>query len=407
MGLSMLVSYALLNMNTSGTDSVKNFSVYYGRSTAHDIATSGANIGCSEAFWDSNYSTPYNNISFLGGKMNVSFAVAGDRKYVTSIGSLTIGPTTYRDTVVAQLRNQTLARYAWFTNLEANRGGQGTSWSTGDTAWGPAHTNDKFNINGKPVFMKKATAWQSAVPAHNTAVWAGGYQWGFKIPYPTDMNGFVTAAMDPINGRSVVGTDAILDFNAGGSVRLRVPGMGRDTTFANAAAFSTNGAFVVKGANLYVQGTLVGNLAIGAVSASLTGGGNVFITGNIRYNTDPRITPSSTDKLGIYATDDVTVTYDPAHPVDYYDRRIDGSVFTLTGEFNVQDYKSYPVRGTLTTYGAMMQYYRGAVGEVNPGSGTLKSGYYKNYRYDERLAKNPPKFFPATGRYTLYAWREN
>jgi len=230
---------------------------------------------------------------------------------------------------------------------------------------------------------------------------------GNQDTVPTNINSFVTAATDPVNGRSVVGTDALLYFNVGGSIRLRIPGMGKDTTYANAAAFSANRAFVVNGANLYVKGTLVGDLAIGAISSPLTGGGNVYVTGDIRYKTDPRVTPSSTDKLGIYATNDVTVTYDPINPAYYYNRKVDGSVFSLTGEFNVEDHKNHPVRGTLTTYGAMMQYYRGAVDVVNPGSGTLKSGYYKGYQYDERLAKNPPKYFPATGRYTLYAWREN
>jgi hypothetical protein len=401
-GLSMLVGIMLMNMNGSGTDSVKNFTSYYGRTVAHDIAVSGANIGCSEAFWDSTVSTPYSNISFLGGTLNVTYTTAGNTKLVTAIGKITLGPVTYRDTVVAKLRNETLARYAWFTNLEANRGGQGSSWSTGDTAWGPAHTNDKFNINGSPVFMKKATAWQSAVPKKNTAVWAGGYEWGFKIPYPNNLSGFVTAATGA-GGRSVSGKDAYLTFNTNGTIRLRVPTAGYDSTFANATAFTTVGAFAVTGANLYVQGTLTGDMAVGAVGA----GGNVYIMGDVRYKTDPRTTPGSTDRLGIYAENDITVTYDNSNPSAYYDRKVDATIFSLTGEFNVQDYKSYSPRGTLLTYGAMMQYYRGGIGEINPGSGTMKSGYFKNFRYDERLATNPPKFFPAMGRYALYAWREN
>lgn len=398
-GLSMLVSYALLNMNRSGNDSVKNFSVYYGRTVAHDIAVSGANIGCNEAFWDSSYVTPYRDIAFLGGTMNVTFTSAGNAKYVTSVGKINLGGLTFRDTVVAQLRNQTLARYSWFTNQEANRGGTPTTWNTGDSAWGPTHTNDKFNINGSPVFMKKATAWQSAVPRRNDAVWAGGYEWGFKIPYPDNLNDFVTAATS-VNGRSVAGNDAYLNFLPAGSIRLRVPSTGYDSTFANANAFSPIGAFAVTGANLYVEGTVAGDLAVGAVGA----GGNVYITGNIEYKTDPRIYPASTDKLGVYAQNDVTITYDNTHPSDYFDRKVEATVFSLTGEFNVQDYKNDP-RGTLFTFGAMMQYYRGGVGVIKAGA--LDGGYYKNFRYDERLATNPPKFFPSMGRYALYSWREN
>lgn len=404
MGLSFIVAYSLLNINASSTDAVDNFTNYYGRTMAHNIASTGANIGCSDVFRDPTYNTPYTNVDFLRGKMSVRFVESGNRKYVISTGHLDIGPRTIGDTVVAELRNQTVARYSWFTNLEANRGGQVTSWSTGDTAWGPVHTNDKFNINGQPVFMKKATAYASAVPAKNKAVWAGGYEWGLKIPYPTNLNSFVLAATDPVNGRAVVNADAHLTFNPSGTIRLQVPATSYDSTFANANAFTKNGAFAVIGANLSVKGTVHADLAIGAVAAGAAGG-NVYITDDIRYKDDPRINPTSTDKLGIYAENDIQVTYDDDNPSKYQNRRIDASIFSLKGEFQVQDAKSYPPRGTLSTYGAIMQYYRGEIGKVVGGG--LQNGYSKNFTYDERLKDNPPKFYPATGRYTLFAWREN
>jgi len=136
-------------------------------------------------------------------------------------------------------------------------------------------------------------------------------------------------------------------------------------------------------------------------------GGKVTITGDITYNWDPRIYPTSTDKLGIYAHDDITVEYDNSNPSAYANRKVDASIFSLTGVFEAQDAKSYAPRGALTTYGAMMQYKRGEIGEVNPGTGVLTSGYRKNFKYDARLETSPPKFYPSSGRYTLYAWREN
>ncbi|HCV42224.1 MAG TPA: hypothetical protein DGH68_01980 [Bacteroidetes bacterium] len=337
--------------------------------------------------------------------MKVTFAEAGNKKFVTSIGRMAIGPSTYADTVIAELRNESLAKYAWLTNQEANKGGQITSWSTGDTAFGPAHTNDKFNINGSPVFMKKATAWASAVPKKNDGVFKGGTEWGITIPYPANMNGFIGAATDPVNGRAVNGANAILTFDASGSIRLRVPSTGYDSTFASVTCLTKNGAFAVIGGNLSVEGTVVGDLAIGAVSAPIVGGGNVLITGDIRYKTNPETNPASTDKLGVYAEHDLTVTYDGSNPAAYQNRIVDASIFSLKGEFNVQDAKSFAPRGILRTLGAMAQYYRGEIGKVVGGG--LQHGYNKNFRYDERLAKNPPKYYPSSGRYTLYAWREN
>jgi len=409
MGLGLLMGYALMNINGASTDAVTNFTNYYGRTMTHNIASSGANIGCSAVFFNSSYSTPYTNVPMLGGTMNVTFTVAGNQKFVKSIGRLDIGPRVIVDTVIAELRNESLAKYAWMTSNEANRHGQITSWATGDTAWGPAHTNDKFNIlaNERPVFMKKATAWQAAVVKNNKALWAGGYQWGIKIPYPTDLNNFTTAAQT--GGRTVVGHDASVEFGSGasGKVKLQVPDVGLDTTFNSVDDFAANGAFAVIGGNLSVKGILVGDLAIGAIKDGGGAGGTVYITGDVRYKTDPRTNPASTDYLGIYAVDSITVTYDNSDPSAYTDRKIDASLFSLTGEVNVQDHNnmSYGPRGQLTTFGAMMQYYRGGIGVI--AGGTLKAGYWKNFRYDARLINHPPKYYPAMGRYTLYAWKEN
>jgi len=405
MGLSLIVGIGLYNINSSSTDAVDNYINYYGSTMTRNIAASGANIGCSDAFLDPMIKTKYSNISFMDGKLNVRMVDAGNQRFVISVGSLDLGPKTMRDTIIAELRKETLARYAWFTNVEANKGGQPTSWSTGDTAWGPAHTNDKFNINGSPVFMKKATAWQKAVPTKHDALWNGGYEWGIKIPYPTNLDDFVSAATGG-SGRFVDNSDAYVQFNPTGSVRLRVPSTGYDSTFASTTAFTQNGAFAVTRGNLYVEGTVLGDLAIGAVTLA-GGGGNVFLTGDIRYKTDPLVNPASTDKLGVYAENDITVTYDDSNPAAYYNRRIDGSIFSLKSWFEVEDAKVYAPRGRLTTLGAMMQYYRGAIGVVNPGSGTLESGYFKNFRFDERLPLSPPKYYPSSGRYTLFSWREN
>ena len=404
-GLSILVGSSLLNMNGAGTDAMNNYMMYYGQTAARNIAASGANMGCADLFLNPSYNVPYVNVNFAGGKLNVRFVESGNKKFVISTGKIVIGPRVIRDTVIAELHNETLAKYAWFTNFEANKGGQPTSWSTGDTSWGPAHTNDKFNINGSPVFMRKATAWQKAVPNKNSGVFKGGYEWGIKIPYPNNLTAFITAATDPADGRTVLNNDAYLTFLAGGTVRLRVPATGRDTTFSSATNLTRNGAFAVIGANLYVEGTVTGDLAVGAVTGG-AGGGNVYITGDVRYGDDPLINPASTDKLGIYSENDIQVKYDNSNPSAYANRRVDASIFSLTGVFEVQDAKNYPTRGTLKTLGALMQYRRGEIGDVNPGSGTLLHGYYKNFRYDDRLLANPPKHFPSAGRYTLFSWRE-
>ncbi len=411
LGLGFILGYTLLNMNSAGTDAVSNMSIYYVRTVSHEIAESGANIGCSDVFLDSTSVTPYSGIDYQGGQFGVRFFQNGASMFVTSIGHYNAGPFSASDTIVAELRNQSLARYAWFTNMEADRFGFVTSWSTGDSAWGPVHTNDKFNISGSPVFMKKATAYASAVPTVNNAVWNGGYEWGIKIPYPTNLNSFISAARDssPTGGRYIQGLGnndtTYLVFNTDGTVDVTAPLHGIDTTFPSTSALTPNGAFAVIGGNLDVQGTVSGNLAVGAVTDPLGRGGYVSITDNILYAHDPTIDPTSTDKLGVYATFDITVAYDGSQPISKYtNRKVNASIFTLKGMFQVDQAKNGPIRGQLSTFGAMMQYYRGQIGKVV--GGTLQAGYSKYFQYDQRLTLSPPLYFPSAGRYTLFAWKE-
>ena len=56
--------------------------------------------------------------------------------------------------------------------------------------------------------------------------------------------------------------------------------------------------------------------------------------------------------------------------------------------------------------GGIIQNQRGPVGTFNIVSGSIVSGYEKDYVYDARLANNPPPAFPTTGRVQTLAWKE-
>ena len=59
-----------------------------------------------------------------------------------------------QDSIRAIFTNNTpISKYFWFTDDE-----QGIYWITGDSVWGPIHTNGVIKINGSPVFMDKVTA---------------------------------------------------------------------------------------------------------------------------------------------------------------------------------------------------------------------------------------------------------
>ena len=62
--------------------------------------------------------------------------------------------------------------------------------------------------------------------------------------------------------------------------------------------------------------------------------------------------------------------------------------------------------GNLTIVGAVAQRYRGPVGTFN--SGSIYSGYSKNYAYDQRLKyDSPPKFLnPVASAWQVVTWSE-
>lgn len=63
--------------------------------------------------------------------------------------------------------------------------------------------------------------------------------------------------------------------------------------------------------------------------------------------------------------------------------KITGSIYAFDESFTVENYNTGSPAGQLTIFGSLMQYYRGPVGTFS--GGTIRTGYYKNYIYDERI----------------------
>jgi hypothetical protein len=74
-----------------------------------------------------------------------------------------------------------------------------------------------------------------------------------------------------------------------------------------------------------------------------------------------------------------------------YVAEIDAAMLALNDSFMVDNYDCGPAHGNLTVNGAIAQLYRGTVATSN--SGTIVTGYAKNYIYDDRLKyRDPPNF---------------
>jgi cytoskeletal protein CcmA (bactofilin family) len=269
------------------------------------------------------------------------------------------------------------------TNFEGND----IFWITGDTVWGRIHSNGNLHVNGRPVFMEKATTSKSFDPkvgvGTNKAIFKQGYETGVaEITLPNDISELMNASV--AGGRRYT-SEIWVTLNPGTSgdgdgkayIRTSATGSIVDSISLNDAA-SFNGALTSTG-RVHVQGTVDGKLTIGSQT-------NVVVENDILYEQNP-MTGTSNDLLGLVANTNVVIADNAANNGNC---TIDACIFARSGSFIAENYNTRPVAGELRLLGSIVQDTRGAVGTFS-GS-TLKSGFSKRYRYDTRL--NDPSFRP-------------
>ena len=62
--------------------------------------------------------------------------------------------------------------------------------------------------------------------------------------------------------------------------------------------------------------------------------------------------------------------------------------------------------GYINLVGGVTQKTRQGVGTFNINSGNPESGFAKNYRYDSRLQRMVPPYFPSTSTFRILSWLE-
>ncbi|MBI3318287.1 MAG: DUF4900 domain-containing protein [Candidatus Omnitrophica bacterium] len=293
------------------------------------------------------------------------------------------------------VQTESFAQYAYFTNSERSwPNGVQVYFITGDRLTGPTHTNGEFSMFGRPIFegpvssvSSRINLWGGAAvtqPVFKEAPKLGVPEKKFPTSYPS---GIVEAAGN--GGLSVRGS-ATVTLLPDGKVRISNSFGDYNNTVL---PLPRNGVLYVSG-NVELKGTLKGQLTIGSA-------GDVRIVDSVKYATDPRTNPKSTDLLGIVAGQNIQVAKEAPN-----DLKIDGSIMALNRSFGVENWWERPPRGTLSVYGGIIQANRGPVGSFNGNNGTKLSGYTKDYRYDPRLKSMSPPAFPTTGDYTVLLWQE-
>jgi hypothetical protein len=390
--VSTLILFFGGDLSKVSTSAYENYLDYYCKAVAHTIATSVANMACNEIYLSPNWRVGYSNLQIDGGTANATVDTVGGGKLrvvVTSQYNLV------KDTIIVLWGLTAFSKFAYYSFIEGD-----IYWITGDTVWGPFHSQQRVNVSGDPVFYGKVTAKNGLFkkPKSSQPKFYGGFQAGVSLTLPVDFQPLKVAAQT--GGRYVSKKDVSLTFNGDGSVTYQ-EGTGPVTT-VSLSEYAGNGAIYVDNANLRIKGTLSGKVTVAATGSSGAAKGNVFLDDDVVYAHDPRNGPSE-DLLGICADNDVVISENASNNSDI---RIDGSVFSRSGGVKAENHNGRPVSGTIYLLGGIIQYQRGPVGTFSGSPPVIDHGFQKRYLYDDRLMVDSPPYFPTTGSYEILSWYE-
>lgn len=188
-------------------------------------------------------------------------------------------------------------------------------------------------------------------------------------------------------------------------------GVGKVTINGTKLDMPSNGVIYVDGGNATVSGTVKGRVTVGAGPSSGWGSyGNIYIGGNIVYNTPPRNNPNDPmpavpDALGLVAYDDIVIpssTYDANRTL-----QVDAALMCVHGSFHIDNSASWHYvssnpsqQYTAWWNGAQACYSTDEVPCITQNSwyGTQAKGYEAQHtRFDYNLLNyGAPPMFPST-----------
>ncbi len=398
-GFNMIFATMGYNLSRVSVNAYQNYIDYYNKSVSHQIAASAANIAASQICFTPNWRTGYSNVAYNGGTYSVTATDVSGGTQIKVVATATYDGVTTQITLLLGLTK--FSKFAYYSQIEGS-----INWITGDTVWGPFHTQQKLTVNGNPVFYGKVTAKNGLSKTSSSyPQFFGGFQSGVDIKLPVDLTQIKGFAQS--GGAYFNNTDIYLNFNNDGTVTYRqgswtaVPA----TTIA-ITSLAPNGVLVVDNANLHIKGTVKGQMTIAALGSSGASKGNVWIDSSVAYNTNPMSNPTSTDMLGIVCDNNVEITDNTNNDNPAVGVTLQASILCRSGGLTADNYNHRPFSGTLSLLGGVQQYQRGPVGTFDSQTGLISTGFQKNYRYDNRLLIGSPPLYPTTGTYEVLSWFE-
>ncbi len=425
LGFSLIFLIGGSNLGKLTIKSVDNSVLYYEENIAHNIAKSGANMALNQIFINSDWRDGYKNIALNDGDLTVeAIDIGTDLIQVTSYGY-------YNDVTkrtVVKLQPSSFAKFAWYTGIMNSK-----EFITGDTIWGPFHTQSGLNVNGAPVFWGKVTSKKGlSMTKGSDPKFYGGFETGVDIEMPVNYQ-FDEQQAAALNGKNpddlgisdfgdngvawLKENDLWMRFNSDGTVTYRI-GTGSDTSTYSLPVtksltdLAPNGVIYANKGNMYVSGTLKGKVSIVSGESSGSGHGNIYLVDNLNYTTAPMVwdatekkyvlNESCEDLLGIMATNNIIIADNDAN-VANKDIRVDGSLFTAQGGV-IMENKNIPPSGSLYLRGGIISAKEELLGIFDKG--VLNNGYNRNVIFDERFLLSMPPEFPVTDKFEIVSWYE-
>lgn len=421
LGFSIIFAVVSFNFDSVTNKSVDNQVSYFSKTRAYNLAASGANIVLNEIFinpdWNAGYSKNYES-----GTINVTVNDTGSLKEIVSTGTF----FGFTSKVKVDLKASSYAKYAWYAGNMNSK-----VFVTGDTVWGPLHTQSSLNIGGDPVFFGKVTALKGINPDIKQLEkngyqpeFHGGFESGVDMPIPvnyqfTDQK---NAALEGVNNKGgssyFTNTDVWLTFNANGTITYRT-GSGNDSSTYSAPVtenlntFAPNDVIYIGYGNVYVSGTVNGRVSLVAGESSGSGHGNVYIVDDLTYTSPPMVWDNTEqvyksdknvdDMLGILASNNVRIANTKAN-VNDKNVYLDAAIFAAQGGFEMED-NTIPPSGKLHLNGSVVAAKEELIAIAN-SAGNIEHGYSRHVVFDERMLIDVPPYFPTTGKFEIVSWFE-
>jgi hypothetical protein len=373
------------NMTDVSVQSLDNALNYYESSQRYNIAGAGANFACSALFLDKTFRTGFSNVAFNNGTFSVSVTdTTLQRVKIVSTGTF----QGISNNVIVLLQPSSFSKFAYFSDNEPST----IFWQSGDTVWGPYHSNTKLYATGSPVFNGKVTTKNGK--SGGSPKFNGGYDTGVSLPLPTDLGPTKDSAIS--RGKYVATIDTVwATFNNDGTITVKIGPAAATTTALT--TYAPNGVITFEGAVLRVKGTMTGQASIASIMNGAGKGGKVFIDADLVYKTNPKTNPSSTDLLGIIATNEILIANTAANNVGGVD--VQAALYSQTKGLGAENITSGGVKGSIRLLGGTTQGQR----QIVQSGG---NGYTKSYYYDDRLMGMSPPGFPLTGGFEIVSWLE-